>query len=156
MADHEGGNLVAETTREEHQHNLRAKRVVLLDASGNQITSFPVTATDLDIRNLVFATDKVDASGTVLGTGTNNIGDVDVLSSALPSGASTSANQSTIITNLQTINSLVPSTYDYISLAYTGANLTSVVFKTGGSGGTTVSTLTLAYTGSSLTSVTKT
>ena len=38
-----------------------------------------VSATDLDIRNLVFATDKVDASGTVLGAGTNNIGDVDVL-----------------------------------------------------------------------------
>ncbi len=38
------------------------------------------TATDLDIRNLVFATDKVDASGTVLGAGNNNIGDVDVAS----------------------------------------------------------------------------
>lgn len=39
----------------------------------------PISATDLDIRNLVFATDKVDATGTVLGAGTNNIGDVDVL-----------------------------------------------------------------------------
>ena len=47
----------------------------------------PVSATDLDIRNLVFATDKVDASGTVLGAGTNNIGDVDVLSlPSLPAG----------------------------------------------------------------------
>jgi putative ubiquitin-RnfH superfamily antitoxin RatB of RatAB toxin-antitoxin module len=35
---------------------------------------------NIDIRDLVFATDKVDASGTVLGAGTNNIGDVDVLS----------------------------------------------------------------------------
>lgn len=46
--------------------------------------------------------------------------------------------------------------YDYISLSYTGTNLTSVVYKTGGSGGTTVATLTLAYTGSRLDTVTKT
>ena len=45
--------------------------------------------------------------------------------------------------------------YDYISLTYTGDNITGVVYKTGGSGGTTVATLTLAYSGSNLTSVTK-
>lgn len=61
-----------------------------------------------------------------------------------------------IVTELQVINSLVPSSYDYVSLSYTGSNLTGVVFKTGGSGGTTISTLTLAYDGSdNLTSVTK-
>ena len=53
-------------------------------------------------------------------------------------------------------NALVPAVYDYISLTYTGTNLTGVVFKTGGSGGTTVATLTLAYTVSRLDSVTKT
>jgi len=52
-------------------------------------------------------------------------------------------------------NSLVPSTYDYIELSYTGSDLTGVVFKKGGASGTVVSTLTLAYTGSNLTSVTK-
>ena len=52
-------------------------------------------------------------------------------------------------------NSLVPDEYDYISLSYTGDNLTGVVFKSGGAGGTTVSTLTLGYSGSTLTSVTK-
>ena len=71
-------------------------------------------------------------------------------------GFATSTNQSTEIAQLQTINSLTPSVYDYISLGYTGANLTTVIFKTGGAGGTTVSTLTLAYTGSVLNSVTKT
>ena len=35
--------------------------------------------------------------------------------------------------------------HDYIALGYTGTNLTGVVYKTGGSGGTTVATLTLAY-----------
>lgn len=38
--------------------------------------------------------------------------------------------------------------HDYISLSYTGSNLTGVVYKTGGSGGVTVATLTLAYDGS--------
>ena len=46
--------------------------------------------------------------------------------------------------------------YDYISLSYTGSNLTGVVYKHGGSGGLTVATLTLTYDGSNnLTSVTK-
>ena len=38
--------------------------------------------------------------------------------------------------------------HDYISLSYTGSNLTGVVYKKGGSGGTTVATLTLTYDGS--------
>jgi hypothetical protein len=51
---------------------------------------------------------------------------------------------------------LVPEKYDYISLSYTGSNLTGVVYKSGGSGGTTVATLTLGYDGSNnLTSVTR-
>lgn len=46
--------------------------------------------------------------------------------------------------------------HDYIALSYTAGNLTGVVYKTGGSGGTTVATLTLAYDGSgNLTSVAK-
>lgn len=40
---------------------------------------------------------------------------------------------------------LVPEEYDYVDLGYTGALLTSVVFKTGGAGGTTVATLSLTY-----------
>lgn len=35
--------------------------------------------------------------------------------------------------------------HDYISLSYTGADLTGVVYKDGGSSGTTVATLTLTY-----------
>lgn len=45
--------------------------------------------------------------------------------------------------------------HDYISLGYTGSDLTSVIYKTGGSGGTTVSTLTLAYSDGNLVSITK-
>ena len=51
---------------------------------------------------------------------------------------------------------LVPSNYDYIALSYTGSNLTGVVFRKGGSGGTIVATLTLSYTGSQLDTIAKT
>ena len=57
---------------------------------------------------------------------------------------------------IPTIEGLSIPKHDYISCTYTGANLTGVVYKTGGSGGTTVATLALAYDGSNnLTSVTK-
>lgn len=57
---------------------------------------------------------------------------------------------------VNTLTGLEIPDHDYISLGYTGTNLTSVVYKTGGSGGTTVATLTLAYDGSNnLTSVTR-
>lgn len=45
--------------------------------------------------------------------------------------------------------------HDYISLSYTGSDLTGVVYKSGGSSGTTVATLALAYTDGNLASVTK-
>jgi hypothetical protein len=51
---------------------------------------------------------------------------------------------------------LVPEVYDYIAVGYTGDNITSVVYRTGGAGGTVVATLTLAYSGSNLTSITRT
>lgn len=63
-------------------------QTIKTDTDGNlqvdvlTMPSTTVTATDLDIRDLAFATDKVDASGSVLGAGTNNIGDVDVASIA--------------------------------------------------------------------------
>lgn len=55
-----------------------------------------------------------------------------------------------------TIQGLEIPAHDYISMTYTGSNLTGVVYKDGGSGGTTVATLTLAYdVNDNLTSVTK-
>ena len=55
------------------------------------------------------------------------------------------------------MSSLTPEKYDYLSFSYTGSNLTGIVFKTGGAGGTTVATLTLGYDGSNnLTSIART
>ena len=60
------------------------------------------------------------------------------------------------IPTLPTTSELAIPACDYISLSYTGSNLTTVVYKTGGAGGTTVATLTLAYDASNnLTSITK-
>ena len=57
---------------------------------------------------------------------------------------------------IPTIEGLSIPKHDHIALSYTGANLTGVVYKDGGAGGTTVATLTLAYDGNNnLTSVTK-
>jgi hypothetical protein len=57
---------------------------------------------------------------------------------------------------LTTIEGLSIPAHDFISLSYTHTNLTGVIYKTGGSGGTTVATLVLVYDGSNnLTSVTK-
>lgn len=39
--------------------------------------------------------------------------------------------------------------HDYVSMTYTGANLTGVVYRSGGASGLVVTTLTLAYDGSS-------
>jgi hypothetical protein len=68
----------------------------------------------------------------------------------------TETKQDTQITLLQGIAGLTPQAYDYISLSYTGSDLTGVVFKSGGSGGTTIATLTLTYAGGLLSTVTKT
>lgn len=92
------------------------------------------------------------------GGSSGGLTDEELRASPVPvevSGISTEAKQDNIISELETLNSLIPSAYDYIDLSYTGDNLTTVVFKTGGASGTTVSTLTLAYSGSNLTSVTK-
>lgn len=58
-----------------------------------------------------------------------------------------------LITNIP--GRLVDEDHDYIGLGYTGDNLTTVTYKSGGAGGTTVATLTLAYTGARLDSITK-
>lgn len=58
----------------------------------------------------------------------------------------------------KTASSLVAVAYDYQSISYVGVttNIDTVVYKSGGAGGTTVATLTMGYDGSSrLTSVTR-
>lgn len=126
-----------------------AKRRIAVNSDGELKVN--LEAGDIEIGAVEVKDGTTDRRAVVDSDGVN----VSVKASVLPAGASTSAKQDSTITELQVINSLVPARYDYISLSYTDGNLTGVVFKTGGSGGTTVSTLTLAYTGANLTSVTK-
>lgn len=49
--------------------------------------------------------------------------------------------------NVLNVSQLIPFEFDYIALSPTGTNPTTVVYKVGGSGGTTVATLTLTYDG---------
>jgi hypothetical protein len=45
--------------------------------------------------------------------------------------------------------------HDFIQLSYTGDDMTGVIYKTGGSGGTTVATLALTYDAGVLQTITK-
>jgi len=65
----------------------------------------------------------------------------------------TGGNLDAINAGIQTLNSLVPSKYDYIDLQYSGANLTQAKFYLGGPLGTLISTLILMYSGTNLVSV---
>ena len=67
----------------------------------------------------------------------------------------TSANPVPVSGVVNTLTGLEIPDHDYIALGYTGSDLTSVTYKTGGSEGTIVATLTLAYSGGNLVSVTK-
>jgi hypothetical protein len=117
-----------------------ADNVIITKGANATPPSGTEIATD-DVGGVQFQRVKLDVGGDGVSTPVTDL--------------ATSAKQDTVIGELQTINSLVPDAYDYIDLTYTGDNLTSVVFKTGGAGGTTVSTLTLAYTGARLDSVTQ-
>ena len=70
-------------------------------------------------------------------------------------GDATAANQVLQLTELESIAGLGIPAHDHVALGYTGSNLTTVTYRSGGSGGTVVGTLTLAYSGSTLTSVTR-
>lgn len=65
-----------------------------------------VTATDLDIRNLAFATDKVDVSGSDVTV--SNVVSVSATSLPLPTGAATEAKQDAEISLITSIDNKLP------------------------------------------------
>jgi hypothetical protein len=52
------------------------------------------------------------------------------------------------VASVTQLNTLIPTAYDYISLSYTGSNLTGAVFRQGGAGGAVIATLVITYDGS--------
>lgn len=115
-----------------------------------------------------FHTNLRDSNGVELGTFGNPLRidptgtttqPISAITLPLPTNASkeTGGNLDSINAGIETLNSLVPSVYDYIALSYTSGNLTTAVYKNGGVGGTVVSTLTIAYDiSNNITSVTRT
>lgn len=96
----------------------------------------------------------VDGSGNVQALRTDSNGElqVDVLSSALPTGAATAALQTTGNTALSALSAktaagLVPEQHDETVITYVGAttDIDTVTYKLGG---VTVATLTMSYDGS--------
>lgn len=142
----------------------KGKKALLVSADGTPISDankLPVEATlevgDIEIGAVEIKDHDSDARVDVKSDGTNNALVITQNSQPLPTGASTSALQTTGNNFLNAIAGLVPSAYDYINITYTGLNPTTVVYKTGGSGGTTVATLTLTYDGNNnVLTVTKT
>lgn len=104
-----------------------------------------------------------DPTGNLKPLSVNADGELIVNVDNFPSGGATAANQVLEISAIEAFSDktqagLVPEAYDYQAITYVGAttNINTVVYKLGGSGGTTVATLTMGYDGSSrLTSVTR-
>lgn len=89
---------------------------------------------------------------------------ISAASLPLPTGAATEVTLASIKTDADALNlrldgGLVPFSFDYQAITYVGVttDISTVTYKSGGAGGTTVATLTMGYDGSSrLTSVTRT
>jgi len=120
-----------------------------IDASGKiQVGGVTLEPLELNTTNALLTVISADLAST-----TNNpLTDTQLRATPI---AVSSSSLETIATNTASIAGMAIPPNDFISLSYTGANLTGVVYKTGGAGGTTVATLTLAYSGSNLISVTK-
>lgn len=124
---------------------MSANLIVGKDPTGNKVPVAVDAAGKLQIGgvqldNLNVNTDQIE-------------GKQDVTNALL---TTTAADTALIKANTAKVPGFSLPAYDYISCSYTGSNLTGVVYKSGGSSGTTVATLTLTYDGSNnLTSVTK-
>lgn len=114
----------------------------------NNTTAIPVSAASLPLPAGAATESTLSGLNTKVTTTANGI-KVDGSAVTQPVSGSVS------VSNFSSISGLSIPAHDYISLSYTGGNLTGVVYRTGGSGGTIVGTLTLAYSGSDLISVTK-
>ena len=118
----------------------------------------PVIATQSSASNLKTQAQLIDSSGTVydyVQGGVAGTPSADVITvQGVSGGTQVPVSGTVTVGNVAGFN--IP-THDYRSFGYTSGNLTSITYKTGGAGGTTVATLTLAYDGSgNLVSMTKT
>lgn len=147
-----------------------AASLPLPSGAATETTLLSVDAELVTLNTVDFATETTLASlnskVTIVDTS-----DVTVSSSVLPTGAATEVTLASVDTNtsqsaadLATIEAKIASSdvidaFDYREFTYVGATerINTIVYKTGGSGGTTVATQTFGYDGSDrLTSITTT
>lgn len=111
---------------------------------------------DGSVKNLIYDTmsmswiaDTGSGGGGGDASAANQLTEIDRLETIIDQtvGLSTADKQDDALAELQALNSLIPSKWDYFLLSYTGEDLTTAVFKIGGSGGTTVATISLTYSG---------
>lgn len=133
----------------------RAFHVNLRDSSGMEVLpATEITATSIlaDLNKFTFASTRLIVDGSQVTQ------PISAVSLPLPTNAAqeTGGNLASVNAGIETLNSLVPSVYDYIALSYTSGNLTTAVYKDGGMSGAVVSTLTIAYdVDNNITSVTR-
>lgn len=127
------------------------------DVEVTQDTAADLNCTEVNSGAIKTAVELIDncVSGTEMQVDIVTMPDVDI--NDISKGTQTNDIKVTLDSEqIVKTGDLIQVDHDYIALGYTGSNLTTITYKTGGSGGSTVATLTLAYTGAQLDSVTKT
>lgn len=140
--------------------NTQSVTLSSIDTSLNNIeaTDFATEAKqDTQITELQSINTELDTQSTTLSSIDTSLNNIEAVDFATETSLSAAASD-LVDLNARLAGALVPETHDYIDITYVGAttDINTVVYKTGGSGGTTVATLTMGYDGSNrLTSVTR-
>lgn len=112
------------------------------DQLNENIQNLPQPYVNVEKQDIVFPTTANKPISVRLSDGKSFYNAVTAFSDA------NRVNTQSIVNELQIVNSLTPSKYDYIDVAYPTSTQEIYTFKSGGSGGTTVSTITVNYVSS--------
>lgn len=135
-------------------HTGLAAIISALGALAVSVSNFPADYPSTAVLAKVEAV-RVLLAGTLTVTGP--LTDAQLRATAVPvSGPLTDTELRATPPHVVDMAKLVPDIYDALVLGYTGDQVTTVTYKTGGVGGTTVATLTLIYSGAQLVSVART
>ena len=112
-----------------------------------------------DVEGSGHYTPIISLEGLSIGTGDLEIGGVEIKDGSTDTRAKVKSdgtdNALAVYQNAPTVPGLNIPKHDYVGMTYTGDDLTTVVYKTGGSGGTTVATVTMTYSAGKLLTITR-
>ena len=118
---------------------------ISVSAGGGGVQTVKLESGDLEIGAVEIKDGDSDTRLDVESDGTKNAAFIQANTLPLPTGAAASAAQLADDHNVQVSNKLVPEKWDYTALTV-GGTTDTWVFKTGGSGGSTVATVVITYT----------